>query len=194
MSYEASKMAWAYTRAHPDMDSADAFVLLALADRLNVKTRILCPSLTRLAADTHLSVATVQRAIKRLIERGLLVRYSGGPGKANRYMLTIDPVHPDHSHSDHSQDDHSQDDQGTPVTQNTNPGHSDQSPWSPRATNQERTKEKEPALSDAATPEGGDAHEAGLRVVVSKDNDYGSAHAAMREVTDRLRKKWSMPA
>ncbi len=182
-------MAWAYTRAHPEMDNAEVTVLLALADRLNVKTRVLCPSLARLASDAHVSVKTVQRSLDKLISRGVLIRTSGGKGRVNRYMLTIDPGHSDHSHHDHSQDDHT-----TLATVTNHLGHHDHAPRSQSPTNQERTKEKEPALSDAASPNGGDAHEPGLRVVVSKSSDHLAAHAAMREITDALRKKWTMPA
>lgn len=77
-------------------------VLIALANATNHHTGLCCPSLKRLAAETDLSVSTVQRAIDGLVEMGLVVKSerqrTNGSTTSNAYMfnVTTPPGHGDH--------------------------------------------------------------------------------------------------
>jgi hypothetical protein len=173
MSYEATKLAWAYTREHPELSSHEALVMLALADRLNTHTGQLNPSVRRLALDCHCSETKVKESLARFVEMGLLEKVSGGGRVSNKYVLLIhNPGAPRPGR------------ETTGSRDDLHPAASDLAGGRRATTNQERTIEKEPA------PIGG----ADLRIVVSKEPDYGAAAAAMHEVVGHLRKKWGMPA
>ena len=152
MSYEATGAMWKFIRSTPELEQSDVLVLLALADRMNTRTGLINPSLSKLASDCHCSVATVQRALRRLRSTGILIRKSGGEGKSNQYTLMA----PNLVHGDHSQIDHSQDDQTTLVIMTTNPGHDDHAPRSQCTTNQEVTS-NEPAKPAVTITASGDA-------------------------------------
>jgi len=173
MSYDATRAVWDYTRKRDDLSSAELLVLLDLADRQNPQTAQLNPSIKRMADDCHCSEATIKRAVVRLTELGLIRVTSGGGRVANRYVLVIPTV---------AQSELAQSERGSSV--NPQVARDDARDSSPRATNKQRTFEKEPAPNRGAD----------LRLVVSKQPDYDPAAAAMHEVTSHFRKKWGMPA
>ena len=62
--------------------------MLVIARRINSTTGIGFTSYETIVSETHVSSATATRAVKTLVELGLLERTSGGmPNRANRYRL-----------------------------------------------------------------------------------------------------------
>lgn len=132
MSHDATVAAWAHIRSTPDMDMHQVLVLLALADRYNSLTGKLNPSIGRIAADCHISPASVKRALHRMVESGLIARGSGGGATSNTYALLFHNPVPAAPGSDSTR---------FRVSQHLAP--TDPPPGAVGATNQERTK-KEP--------------------------------------------------
>lgn len=181
VSFEATASVWAYTREHPEMPSRAVLVLLALADRYNNTTGQLNPSVKRIAADCHVSPATVKAALSELEEAGVIGRRQGGGKASTRYVLFVHNLaNPDPgqnlARSNAGQD-----------LAKSRPGAGQN-----LATNQERNK-KEPA-HDAATPDGGVGAAPVLTVVLDEDEKARRADAAMRAVMEQFSKNRRMPA
>lgn len=90
MSFQA--MAWAVDQKLP---MKEKFVLLMLANRTNHDTGRCDPSHKRLADDCGMSVASVKRAIRELVEAGYLSvegRTKNGEKQPNQYRLHLDRV------------------------------------------------------------------------------------------------------
>lgn len=90
MSFQA--MAWAVDQKLP---MKEKFVLLMLANRTNHDTGRCDPSHKRLADDCGMSVASVKRAIRELVEDGYLSvegRTKNGEKQPNQYRLHLERV------------------------------------------------------------------------------------------------------
>lgn len=84
--------AFRWARKQADLPSSQKFVLLMLGDYFSDEWGRAWPSLGRLAEDTGLNRSTIERAIKSLRDRGLVVREewtmnSGVERMNNRYLL-----------------------------------------------------------------------------------------------------------
>jgi Helix-turn-helix domain len=101
------------------LNEADLRVAGVLADYFNVRKSKAWPSLSHLAKRTNQSQSTIQRSLARLEKNGIVIKRSGGKGRANEYDLTFadpDPGHSsDYSHSS-DQGDRSQLRPGSMVT------------------------------------------------------------------------------
>ena len=68
--------------------ASDLLVLVLLADHLNGKTGLCCPSIPLLAEECRCSERSIFRSLKRLEEQGHISRDSGrGVGHSNRYRI-----------------------------------------------------------------------------------------------------------
>ncbi len=93
-----TKLLWQKRLRGADLTPVEYMVLLTLstyADRALMRAH---PGWTRLAADTHLDVRTIKKAVRTLMAKGYvqLVQPGGnqyGKGTANDYRLTLPVVH-----------------------------------------------------------------------------------------------------
>jgi DNA-binding MarR family transcriptional regulator len=84
MSIESIKSAIASSVESPN----DLLVLVLLADHLNGKTGLCCPSIPLLAEECRRDERSIFRALKRLEDQGHISRDSGrGVGHSNRYRI-----------------------------------------------------------------------------------------------------------
>ena len=83
------------------LNEADLRVAGVLADYFNVRKSKAWPSLSHLAKRTNQSQSTIQRSLARLEKNGIVIKRSGGKGRANEYDLTFADPDPGHS-SDYS--------------------------------------------------------------------------------------------
>lgn len=73
-----------------DLSESDGWLLLALADHADDQGGAIFPSVARMAHKTGWSIRTVQRAIRRLVERGMLIQVAEAHGQRPReYRLSF---------------------------------------------------------------------------------------------------------
>lgn len=88
MSVRVISWVWEHSNTEP----TERLVLLAIADCANDAGAEAYPSLATLAKKTGLSIRSVQRALRRLVECGeLIVNANAGPHGCNRYRVTMTP-------------------------------------------------------------------------------------------------------
>lgn len=81
---------WAYTQIKTlKLTPTEGFVLVTVADCINTKLRYAWPSQATLMEKTNLASSSVNRALKSLEERGLIVRKWRG-GTTTKYKLALD--------------------------------------------------------------------------------------------------------
>jgi len=81
-------MLWAWEQQVVD-GSTDRFVLLALADHADPDEHRAYPSVGRIAARTGLSARTVQYALRRLVDTGVVTADEGGRRGTRGYTLGV---------------------------------------------------------------------------------------------------------
>lgn len=87
MSNQVTTWLWEHSAAH----GMELLVLLAIGEHAD-KAGIAWPSIKRLAQRCRMDRRSVQRAVGRLVEKGLLavVEEGGGAGKSNRYRVVME--------------------------------------------------------------------------------------------------------
>ena len=185
MSFDATRAVWEYARRHPDdITNTEMLVLLNLTDHMNSRTRLCNPSFVTIAKETRLHPATVKRAMRGLMNLGLICRTQGGGRVSNRYVVMLELSHK--TTAGVAEND------SWSSTERQQQSHSDTGAVAESDTNQEVTK-KEPAQSGSTVTASGAASPANrLGVVVEIDGaeQRRKAREAMDATALMLKKKW----